>query len=149
MTGAVPHNRKDNPAVIDMFGTQVESKHGFVALSLGTVLMIGLSCYLEEWMLKAMVGFKFYWTMAFFELVVFAAITYAVSKGWSGGHKLEPRAAPITLYIASATTMALYTSLGKIAYKYVNYATGREDETTYHANVPRTPPPPPSSPPPS
>jgi hypothetical protein len=51
--------------------------------------------YAEEWILKALVGFKFYWTMAFFELVVFAVITYAVTKGLNGGNKLEPRAAPI------------------------------------------------------
>lgn len=121
------HAKGGNPvsaAHIDILGKQVESKHAFVVLSLGTVLMIGLSCYLEEWILKALVGFKFYWTMAFFELVVFAVITYAVAKGWSGGNKLEPRAAPFVLYVAGASTMALYTSLGKIAYRYVNYATG-------------------------
>jgi len=94
-----------------------------MVLSIGTVTLIGFSCYLEEWILKALVGYKFYWTMAFFELVVFAVITYACMSG-CGKAKLEPRAAPIALYIAGASTMALYTSLGKIAYKYVNYATG-------------------------
>jgi len=35
-----------------------------MVLSVGTVTLIGFSCYLEEWILKALVGYKFYWTMA-------------------------------------------------------------------------------------
>jgi adenosine 3'-phospho 5'-phosphosulfate transporter B3 len=32
--------------------------------------------------------------------------------------------APIHLYVASASLMGIYTSLGKVSYKYINYATG-------------------------
>ena len=38
--------------------------------------------------------------------------------------RLEPRAAPLRLYLIGATCLALYASLGKLAYKYVNYVTG-------------------------
>ena len=38
--------------------------------------------------------------------------------------RLEPRAAPLRLYAIGAACLALYASLGKLAYKYVNYVTG-------------------------
>ena len=51
------------------------------------------------------------------------------SGGSVGGSCFRPGAighlkAPIHLYVASASLMGIYTSLGKVSYKYINYATG-------------------------
>jgi len=35
-----------------------------------------------------------------------------------------PLKAPVHLYVASASLIGIYTSLGKVSYKYINYATG-------------------------
>lgn len=37
---------------------------------------------------------------------------------------VPPLKAPIHLYVASASLIGIYTSLGKVSYKYINYATG-------------------------
>jgi adenosine 3'-phospho 5'-phosphosulfate transporter B3 len=102
-----------------------ESPRTFIFLSLGTVLLISASCYLEEWILKFLKGFRWYWTTAFVELFVFAASSYAISRltGTVDGHAYPPTA-PIHLYLASAATLSLYSGFGKIAFKFVNYATG-------------------------
>jgi adenosine 3'-phospho 5'-phosphosulfate transporter B3 len=36
----------------------------------------------------------------------------------------EPRKAPVAMYALQATVMAVYAAVAKIAYKYLNYATG-------------------------
>mgnify|MGYP002040206709 FL=1 len=37
---------------------------------------------------------------------------------------VPPLKAPMHLYVASASLIGIYTSLGKVSYKYINYATG-------------------------
>ena len=156
----------------------------FACLSAGTIASIGVSCAAEEYILKRLEGFRFYWFLALFELVVFSAMTLttmwwvaaekftnienvllpnkqqqqqqqrhgggdlttittttttqskkvSVEKGGNsggsvGGSCFRPGAighlkAPIHLYVASASLMGIYTSLGKVSYKYINYATG-------------------------
>ena len=41
-----------------------------------------------------------------------------------GGTLGAPRKAPLRLYIMQAIVMAVYAAIAKIAYKYLNYATG-------------------------
>lgn len=133
----------------------------FVLLSASTILALGLSCVAEEYIIKQIPGFDFFWFLAFSELVVFSALTIVVQKlGWdpNGEEGEGPAAAgkkakssdadlrrskeeeeeqnnsssnsfwytkaPKSTLIAGGILIALYTSLGKFAYKYVNYATG-------------------------
>ena len=161
----------------------------FACLSAGTIASIGVSCAAEEYILKRLEGFRFYWFLALFELVVFSAMTLTtmwwvaaenfttnienvllpnkqqqqqqqqqqrhgggdlttvtttttttqsknvcVEKGGNSGGSVGRSCfrsgaighlkAPIHLYVASASLMGIYTSLGKVSYKYINYATG-------------------------
>jgi len=118
----------------------VTSSKAFLFLSVGTVLSIGISCAAEEFILKRIEGFTFYWFLALFELVVFSGMTFLTSyagivgiagKGGGGGATesnalfiTTPLKAPLHLYVASASLIGIYTSLGKVSYKYINYATG-------------------------
>ena len=110
---------------IDVFGVKFNNEYAFILLSCATISAIGLSCYLEEYILKGLEGFDYYWTMALAELSVFAVITFGVHlrERKESGVPI-PRAAPLNLYVAGAFFMAIYASVGKLAYKYVNYATG-------------------------
>ncbi len=113
----------------------------FLALSTLTVLALGLSCVAEEYIIKQIPGFDFFWFLACSELVVFSALTLAVQKLGcdpnakigeeekeddcdENGGKWHATKAPKGTLIAGGILIALYTSLGKYAYKYVNYATG-------------------------
>ena len=140
-----------------LFGRRLAADQAFVWLAAGTVLTIALASYLEEFIIKSLPHYDFFFTMAFFELAVFGVVShvtirlraageraslgvYAVSPRVSPGQmqmphhpprwsdvewwRLEPRAAPFRLYAIGATCLALYASLGKLAYKYVNYVTG-------------------------
>ena len=134
------------PTTIQLFNNvTVTSSKAFLFLSVGTVLSIGISCAAEEFILKRIEGFTFYWFLALFELVVFSGMTFLTSfyyaggggigivgKGGGGGATTEsnaffiatPLKAPLHLYVASASLIGIYTSLGKVSYKYINYATG-------------------------
>ena len=105
------------PAHVDLYGRRVPSRTAFAVLAAGTVLMIGLSCWLEEIILRKLPGWRFHWTMAFFELAVFGGVAYLSSHD-------AARVAPLRLYVAGAACMGLYSAAGKMAYDYVNYATG-------------------------
>ena len=113
----------------------------FIAVSTLTVLALGLSCVAEEYIIKQIPGFDFFWFLACSELVVFSALTLAVQKlGCDPNAKIgeeekeddcdenegkwHATKAPKGTLIAGGILIALYTSLGKFAYKYVNYATG-------------------------
>ena len=129
------------PTTIQLFNNvTVTSSKAFLFLSVGTVLSIGISCAAEEFILKRIEGFTFYWFLALFELVVFSGMTFLTSyaggigKGGGGGGAATtesnaffiatPLKAPLHLYVASASLIGIYTSLGKVSYKYINYATG-------------------------
>ena len=43
---------------------------------------------------------------------------------WWQDTLMEPRKAPMSVYVSQAIAMALYAAVGKIAYKWLNYATG-------------------------
>ena len=91
-------------------------------MALLTVVLISASCYFEEWMYKKLPNFNYFWTVACAELAVFtvASVAGAVATGTLGA----PRKAPFAKYVLQATVMAVYAAIAKIAYKYLNYATG-------------------------
>ena len=123
--------------MMKMKKTRGRGPAAFLALSTLTVLALGLSCVAEEYIIKQIPGFDFFWFLACSELVVFSALTLAVQKlgcdpNAVGEEKEEndeegkwhATKAPKGTLIAGGILIALYTSLGKFAYKYVNYATG-------------------------
>ena len=72
-----------------------------------------------------MPGFDYFWTVAFAELLVFTPRpSPARRRAGSLGSVLRDRRAPLRLYVAQAIVMAIYAAIAKIAYKYLNYATG-------------------------
>ena len=136
-----------------LLGRRVAADQAFVWLAAGTIVSIALASYLEEFVLKALPNYDFFFTMAFFELAVFGVVSHVTirlraatelaslggdgtvaSPGAASGPpprwsdvkwwRLEPRSAPLRLYAIGAACLALYASLGKLAYKYVNYVTG-------------------------
>ena len=86
------------------------------ALALGTILFVQLSCYVEEWIFKALPGFHYHWTVALVELLFFTV------AGWCGAR--GKRAAPLTVYAGIGCSLGAGTGLGKLAYRYLNFATG-------------------------
>ena len=123
--------------MMKMKKTRRRGPAAFLALSTLTVLALGLSCVAEEYIIKQIPGFDFFWFLACSELVVFSALTLAVQKlgcdpNAVGEEKEDNEEegkwyatkAPKGTLIAGGILIALYTSLGKFAYKYVNYATG-------------------------
>ena len=93
----------------------------FAVLALLTVVLISASCYFEEWMYKRLPNFNYFWTVACAELAVFtvASVAGAVATG-----TIAQPAGPVPQVPAPATVMAVYAAIAKIAYKYLNYATG-------------------------
>ena len=142
--------------------TKFQTPFAFILLSFLTILALGLSCVAEEYIIKQIPGFDFFWFLAFSELVVFSALTVLVQLcGWDQEEEEEEKKkreeedakknkakssdvdlreegkaedtytsgfwhtkAPKTTLVLGGILIALYTSLGKFAYKYVNYATG-------------------------
>ena len=143
--------------------TKFQTPFAFILLSFLTILALGLSCVAEEYIIKQIPGFDFFWFLAFSELVVFSALTVLVQLcGWDQEEEEEEEKkkreeedakrnkakssdvdlreegkaentnksgfwhtkAPKTTLVLGGILIALYTSLGKFAYKYVNYATG-------------------------
>ena len=138
-----------------MTKSKFQTPFAFILLSFLTVLALGLSCVAEEYIIKQIPGFDFFWFLAFSELVVFSALTVLVQQcGWDEEEEEKEEAkrnkakssdvdlreegksedtnkgefwhtkAPKTTLVLGGILIALYTSLGKFAYKYVNYATG-------------------------
>ena len=88
------------------------------ALALGTILFVQLSCYVEEWIFKALPGFNYHWTVALVELLLFTA------AGRIGVGSAAERRGPLHVYAGVGFSLALGTGLGKIAFRHLNYATG-------------------------
>ena len=97
----------------------------FATLSVTFIACVSVSCVAEEFMYKHLPGFDYFWTVAFAELLVFALASFA-GAGLAGSLRdvLRRRRAPMRLYVAQAVVMATYAAIAKIAYKYLNYATG-------------------------
>ena len=66
-----------------MTKSKFQTPFAFILLSFLTVLALGLSCVAEEYIIKQIPGFDFFWFLAFSELVVFSALTVLVQLcGW-------------------------------------------------------------------
>lgn len=96
----------------------------FALLSFGTILLITLSCYVEEWIFKQLPGFNFHWFVALVELAVFALLGAACEQSCSLQLRTELRKGPLGLYLGTGLSLAASTGLGKLAFRYLNYATG-------------------------
>ncbi|MDA9098257.1 DMT family transporter [bacterium] len=102
----------------------------FTILSITFIVCVSISCVAEEAMYKHLPDFNYFWTVAFAELLTFTAMSLIgvvfFSPDNSGSLKniIVNRKAPIKLYILQAIVMAVYAAIAKIAYKYLNYATG-------------------------
>jgi len=69
-----------------------QTPFAFILLSFLTVLALGLSCVAEEYIIKQIPGFDFFWFLAFSELVVFSALTVLVQLcGWDQEEEEEER----------------------------------------------------------
>ena len=97
----------------------------FATLSVTFIVCVSVSCVAEEAMYKHLPGFDYFWTVAFAELLVFTIASFA-GAGCAGTLRdvVRNRRAPLRLYAAQAIVMAVYAAIAKIAYKYLNYATG-------------------------
>mmetsp|Transcript_2748 Transcript_2748/g.11307 ORF Transcript_2748/g.11307 Transcript_2748/m.11307 type:complete len:329 (-) Transcript_2748:265-1251(-) len=107
----------------------------YFLLSAGTIFFLTTSCYVEEWIFKVLPDFDYFGFVALAELLMFAGFSYlgfrreAEAKASDvedeGGWKqMGQRKSPLGIYIGVGLSMAIATSVGKVAYKYVNYATG-------------------------
>ena len=66
-----------------MTKSKFQTPFAFILLSFLTILALGLSCVAEEYIIKQIPGFDFFWFLAFSELVVFSALTVLVQLcGW-------------------------------------------------------------------
>ena len=105
-----------------LFGVKLGYDGVFATLAVLTIVLISASCYFEEWMYKQLPGFNYFWTVALAELFMFSVMS--VGGAACNGTLGQPRKAPLALYAVQATVMAVYAAVAKIAYKYLNYATG-------------------------
>ena len=99
----------------------------FVLLAAGTIFFIQASCVIEEWIFKQLPGFRFHWFVALVELALFALlgrVGLALSPESASLLELPPRRGPLHLYVLVGLSLAAGTGLGKVAYRYLNYATG-------------------------
>ena len=46
----------------------------FLHYAIGTIVLVSLSCYIEEWIFKQLPGFHFHWFVALVELFIFALL---------------------------------------------------------------------------
>ena len=100
----------------------------FLLLATGTIVFIQVSCVIEEWIFKQMPGFRYHWFVALVELLLFTILGHAANAAANGDGCASaappPRKAPLRLYAAVGLSLAAGTGLGKVAYRYLNYATG-------------------------
>jgi len=93
-----------------------------VTASTACIGFIGASCYFEEYVYRSLPNFDYFWTVALAELVTFASIS--ASSSLADGTLTRTRKAPIALYVIQALLLAAYSAVGKLCYKWINYATG-------------------------
>jgi adenosine 3'-phospho 5'-phosphosulfate transporter B3 len=119
-----------------------ESERRFLLLSAGTIFFIQVSCIIEEWIFKQLADFHYHWFVALLELAIFSLFGHLAhvsdcdgsssssiggsgSSGSGGSSCTTPaRKGPLRLYVLVGLSLAAGTGLGKVAYRYVNYATG-------------------------
>jgi solute carrier family 35 (adenosine 3'-phospho 5'-phosphosulfate transporter), member B3 len=130
-----------------------ETERRFLLLSAGTIFFIQVSCIIEEWIFKQLANFHYHWFVALLELAIFSLFGHLAhvsdcdgssssssggsgsgsgssiggsgSSGSGGSSCTTPaRKGPLRLYVLVGLSLAAGTGLGKVAYRYVNYATG-------------------------
>jgi len=105
-----------------LMGCPMAESAAFALASTCCIVFIGASCYFEEYVYKSLPNFHYYWTVALAELLVFSLISSASSI--ADGTLFAPRKAPFELYLIQALLLAAYSAVGKLCYKWINYATG-------------------------
>ena len=105
-----------------VFGVAMEETRAFAVASVLCVVFVGASCYFEEYMYRQLPAFDYYWTVALAELLAFTLI--ASASAIANGTLRAKRKAPMELYAAQALLLAAYSAVGKLCYKWINYATG-------------------------
>ena len=95
----------------------------FLHYAIGTIVLVSLSCYIEEWIFKQLPGFHFHWFVALVELFIFALLGLLGTKQKTD-EAWQQRKGPLILYVGCGVSLAAGTGLGKVAFKYLNYATG-------------------------
>ena len=103
-------------------GAEMSENAAFAMAGTCAIVFIGASCYFEEYVYKSLPNFDYYWTVALAELMVFALISSASSI--ADGTLFAKRKAPLELYALQALLLAAYSAVGKLCYKWINYATG-------------------------
>ena len=63
-----------------LLGRRVAADQAFVWLAAGTIVSIALASYLEEFVLKSLPNYDFFFTMAFFELAVFGVVSHVTIR---------------------------------------------------------------------
>mmetsp|Transcript_4899 Transcript_4899/g.11594 ORF Transcript_4899/g.11594 Transcript_4899/m.11594 type:complete len:353 (-) Transcript_4899:57-1115(-) len=98
----------------------------FALLSAAFICSMEISCIIEEYIFVALPGFRgFYWTVALVELGFFAVSAIATrwkEYGFVGAMRQQLQA-PLKLYALMALLLGLSQGLGKITFRYLNYAT--------------------------
>ena len=120
-------HREPSDALIDctcLFSPVIKPMRdaAFARYSVGTIVLVSLSCYIEEWIFKQLPGFHFHWFVALVELLMFALLGHLGSSRVHGAG--AKRKGPLLLYMGCGMSLAAGTGLGKVAFKYLNYATG-------------------------
>lgn len=105
-----------------LLGVRMSETAALVTASTACIGFIGASCYFEEYVYRSLPNFDYFWTVALAELVTFASISAASSL--TDGTLTRARKAPIKLYVIQALLLAAYSAVGKLCYKWINYATG-------------------------
>jgi len=105
-----------------LMGAEMSENAAFAVAGTCAIVFIGASCYFEEYVYKSLPNFDYYWTVALAELMVFALISSASSI--ADGTLFAKRKAPLELYALQALLLAAYSAVGKLCYKWINYATG-------------------------
>jgi len=105
-----------------LMGCPMAESTAFALASTCCIVFIGASCYFEEYVYKSLPNFDYFWTVALAELLVFSLISSASSI--ADGTLFQPRKAPFELYLIQALLLASYSAVGKLCYKWINYATG-------------------------
>ena len=68
------------PERVRAFGRDMTPRAAFASLSFVTIASIGASCWLEELILRKLPEWRYYGTLAFFELSVFTAFTWVSAR---------------------------------------------------------------------
>ena len=99
----------------------------YLLLSAGTISLIQLSCIIEELIFKQLPHFHHFWFVALVELLLFTVcgqIAGSYQRGEPFAQLPQRPPGPLHLYVLVGLSLSAGTGLGKVAFKFLNYATG-------------------------